>query len=69
MVANNFLGFASNSFIMFALDEFFEFNSSKSDWLKEKSATSEPEIIAEKKSRIIIPIMPKSKLVSRVANN
>lgn len=52
IVANNFLGLANNRWTManfFAID--FSSLVSKSDGVKEKKATSAPEITAEQKSK------------------
>ena len=64
MVANSFFGFDNNWLITLDFELFVLFNSSKSVWLSEKSATSDAETMAEQKSKIIIPMMPKSMLVS-----
>ena len=65
-VAKSFLGLSKRLEIIFPFETFSCSVSSMSFWDKEKSATSAPETIADKNSKINIPTKPIIKLMSKV---
>lgn len=69
MVAKSFFGFASNLLITVALAGLLCPKSERFFCVSENNATSDAATIEQQKSNTKIPIIPKSKLVSKFENN